>query len=120
MSQAVPTPQMPIDTPFPYDGPEALREPVEAALRRVIDPELALTIVDVGLVYGVTIGATLARVTLTMTSPACPVTDVILGDVPDELARVLPEGLSIDTLLVWEPAWNSDRLSPRARLFMGW
>jgi metal-sulfur cluster biosynthetic enzyme len=120
MPQAVPAPQMPIDTPFPYDGPDALREPVEAALRRVIDPELALTIVDVGLIYGVAIDAAQARVTMTMTSPACPVTDVILDDVHDELARVLPDGMAIDTQLVWEPAWNSDRLSPRARLFMGW
>jgi metal-sulfur cluster biosynthetic enzyme len=112
--------RMSVDLPFPYDGPGALREPVEAALRRVVDPELAMSIVDVGLIYGVAIDATQARVTLTMTSPACPVIEVILDYVHDELGRVLPEGTTIDTQLVWEPAWNSDRLSARARLFMGW
>jgi metal-sulfur cluster biosynthetic enzyme len=112
--------RMSVDTPFTYDGPDALREPVEAALRRVVDPELAMSIVDVGLIYGVAIDATQASVTMTMTSPACPVIDVILDDVREELARVLPEGMAIATQLVWEPAWNSDRLSARARLFMGW
>ena len=46
---------MPATLPFPYTGPEALRQPVIDALTRVVDPEVALSIVDVGLVYGVTV-----------------------------------------------------------------
>lgn len=106
--------------PFPYDGPEALREPVLAALRRVVDPEVAMSIVDVGLVYGVTIADQQARILLTMTSPACPVADVILDEVEAELDRVLPQGIALDTQLVWEPPWSPERMSERARRFMGW
>ena len=49
-----------------------------AALRRVVDPEVAMNIVDVGLVYGVTVEAERVHVRVTMTSAACPVADVII------------------------------------------
>lgn len=106
--------------PFPYSGPPALREPVTAALRRVVDPEVAMSIVDVGLIYGVELEAGRACITLTMTSPACPVADVILDEVESELDRVLPAGMAIETKLVWEPPWSTDRMSERAKRFMGW
>lgn len=106
--------------PYPYDGPPALREPILTALHRVVDPEVAMTIVDVGLVYGVTVTDARIHVQLTMTSAACPVTDVIVDDVRHELARVMPEGAAVDVELVWEPAWTTDRMSPRAKAFMGW
>src|SRR6516164_5612311 len=57
--------------PYAYAGPETLRAPILAALRRVVDPEVAMTIVDVGLVYGVTVEAGRIHVLLTMTSAAC-------------------------------------------------
>lgn len=107
-------------SPYLYSGPEDLREPVEGALRQVVDPELALTIVDVGLVYAVTVTRELVRVTMTMTSAACPVTDVIVGDVETELDRVVAPELKIHVDLVWEPVWTTDRMSPRAKAFMGW
>lgn len=106
--------------PYPYDGPEALREPLLAALRRVVDPEVAMSIVDVGLVYGVTVTAGLVQVRLTMTSAACPATDVILDEACAELDRVVPADLRIDLALVWEPPWTTDRMSDRAKAFMGW
>jgi len=106
--------------PYPYTGPQALQAPIEDALRRVVDPELAMTIVDVGLIYGVTVNAQRVHVLLTMTSAACPVTDVIVDDVETALDRVLPRELKIHVELVWEPPWTSDRLSERAKAFMGW
>jgi metal-sulfur cluster biosynthetic enzyme len=115
-------PPAPVDTgaPFPYDGPEALRQPIVDALHRVIDPEIAMTIVDVGLVYGVTVGERELHVLLTMTSAACPVSDLIVEEVEAELDRVAPAGLRIRVDLVWEPPWRTDRMSERARRFMGW
>ena len=80
---------------FPYEGPEDLRAPVLQALKKVVDPEVALNIVDVGLVYGVHITDTACRVRLTMTSPACPVADLILDEAGRELGRCLPEALAI-------------------------
>jgi metal-sulfur cluster biosynthetic enzyme len=105
---------------YPYEGPDALQHPIEAALRRVVDPEVAMSIVDVGLVYGVTVDATRAHVRVTMTSAACPVADVILDDIRGELDRTLPHELAIDVELVWEPTWTTERMSARAKAFMGW
>lgn len=104
--------------PYPYQGPADLQAPVLAALGRVIDPEVALTIVDLGLVYGVDITDGIARVRMTMTSAACPVADLITGDIETELERVLPPHCAIDVVLVWEPAWTPERMSARARRFM--
>ena len=111
-----------IDSPSPYayTGPQTLQQPIEAALRRVVDPEMALSIVDVGLVHGVTVAAARVDVTMTMTSAACPVTDVIVADVEAELDRVLPPGLMLHVELVWDPAWTPQRMSPKAKAFMGW
>jgi metal-sulfur cluster biosynthetic enzyme len=117
---SVASPQKIAIAPFPYDGPEEFKAPVAAALGRVVDPELAMTIVDVGLIYGVTVRDDALRVRLTMTSAACPVADVIIDDVRHELSSVLPASVTIDTELVWEPEWTSDRMSERARKAMGW
>ncbi len=106
--------------PYRYEGADEWREPVLRALTRVVDPELALSIVDVGLVYDVRIEDERARVDITMTTPACPVTDVILEEVENELDAVLPRGWPIDISLVWEPAWTPERMSDRARRFMKW
>lgn len=110
----------PVSSPFPYAGPPALCGPVVAALKRVVDPEVALSIVDVGLVYGVTITPETARVRLTMTSAACPVADLIIEEVEQELDRVLPAGCSIEVALCWEPPWTPDMMSESARRFMAW
>jgi metal-sulfur cluster biosynthetic enzyme len=105
---------------FPYEGPEALRRPITDALRRVVDPEVAMSIVDVGLVYGVTVAEQKIHVLLTMTSAACPVADVIVDDVESELDRIAPADLRIHVELVWEPEWTPSRMSERAKIFMGW
>jgi metal-sulfur cluster biosynthetic enzyme len=105
---------------FPYEGPAVLRQPIVDALSRVVDPEVALSIVDVGLIYEVIVAGDSAHVRMTMTSAACPVADVILEDVEQALERVLPPGCAIDVALCWEPPWTPDLMSERARRFMGW
>lgn len=110
----------PVASPFPYDGPAELRQPVVDALMRVVDPEVALSIVDLGLIYGVTIEAGKAQVRMTMTSAACPVADLIVEEVESELDRVLPASYTIDVELCWEPPWTPDKLSVRAKRFMQW
>jgi metal-sulfur cluster biosynthetic enzyme len=105
---------------YAYDGPDALRTPVLKALCSVVDPEVAMSIVDVGLVYGVTVKPERLHVVMTMTSAACPVADVILDDVLAELGGIAPQGMAVDVELVWEPAWTTERMSARAKAFMGW
>jgi metal-sulfur cluster biosynthetic enzyme len=106
--------------PYPYEGPESLRQPILEALTRVVDPEVAMSIVDVGLVYGVTVDNEKVHVLLTMTSAACPVTDVIVEEAEGELDRIAPPELAVHVELVWDPPWTMDRMSARARIFMGW
>jgi metal-sulfur cluster biosynthetic enzyme len=103
-----------------YDGPDELGEPIADALRRVVDPEVALSIVDVGLVYGVTVDAERVRVRMTMTSAACPVTDTIVEEVEQQLDPVVPDGLLIQVELVWDPPWTPERMSESAKRFMQW
>ena len=105
---------------FPYEGPPELLAPIGEALRRVVDPEVALNVVDMGLVYGVKVDAERVHVQVTMTSAACPVADVIVGDIEQELDSALPPELLIQVELVWEPPWTPDRLSDSARRFMAW
>lgn len=95
--------------------PDAVRK----ALRAVKDPELGLNIVDIGLVYEITVSETGdAHVQMTLTSPGCPSGPEILED-----ARVVVqqmEGInSAEVELVWEPYWTPERMDPRVRAFLG-
>lgn len=111
---------MKCEQPFPYEGPQELHAPIVAALQRVVDPEVAMNIVDVGLIYGVTLAEGRLHVRTTMTSAACPVADVILDEIEAQLDRAVPPDLLIQVELVWEPPWTPQRLSANARQFMGW
>lgn len=106
--------------PFEFHGPPELRGAIDQALRRVVDPEVAMNIVDVGLVYRVSIESKRVDVVVTMTSAACPVADVIIDDIEQQLDRALAAELLIHVELVWEPPWTPDRMSERAKSFMGW
>jgi metal-sulfur cluster biosynthetic enzyme len=105
---------------FDYTGDASLRQPIAHALRQVVDPEVALSIVDVGLVYAVTVTTDRVHVLMTMTSAACPVTDVIIDDVQAELDRVVPAHMKIAVEITWEPPWTPERMSERARQLMQW
>ena len=108
------------DQPFPYLGDAALRAPIVRALRRVIDPEVAMSIVDVGLIYQVTAAEGRVHVLMTMTSAACPAADAIMDDVERELDRVVPPEQKIELELCWEPPWDPSMISAQGRARMGW
>ena len=110
------------DDRFEYVGPDELRETVHSALQQVVDPEVALDIVAVGLVLRVEVppAPQPVQVRMTMTSAACPVADVIMDGVQYFLEQALPDREEAVVDLVWEPAWTPERLSPGARRFMGW
>ena len=95
-------------------------EEVEAALRGVSDPEIGINIVDLGLVYGVEISDNRLHVDLTMTTPACPMGEMILDDVREVLATLVPSDVEIDLNLVWDPPWSPDKMSEFAREHLGW
>lgn len=93
---------------------------VRAALRTVDDPEAGMNVVDLGLVYGVAISAGRVAVDLTMTTPACPLGEMILDDARRALEAVVPPGTAVEVRLVWEPAWGPERMSEQARKHFGW
>lgn len=93
---------------------------VQAALRSVIDPEVGMNIVDLGLVYSVEISPHKLHVDLTMTTPACPMGEMILDDARRALADLAPTGVEIELNLVWEPPWSADKMSEHARKHFGW
>lgn len=106
--------------PFPYLGEEPLREPITAALRRVIDPEVGLSIVDVGLIYQVTVADQRVHVLMTMTSAACPAVDEIMDEAERRLDPVVPAAYRIELELCWEPPWTPACITPEGRKQMGW
>jgi metal-sulfur cluster biosynthetic enzyme len=100
-----------------------LVEAVRDALRTVIDPEAGINIVELGLVYRIEIvdsDAQVVRVDLTMTSPTCPMGDMILDEAQQAVSSALPPGFSLDLQLVWEPPWGPERMSETARRTFGW
>ena len=79
-----------------FTGEDVWREPITKALRHVVDPEVSLSIVDVGLIYGVDISQEKVHVRMTMTSAACPVTDMLIDEVHAELEQILRQGYATD------------------------
>jgi metal-sulfur cluster biosynthetic enzyme len=83
------------------------------ALRDVVDPELGVNVVDLGLIYGVTLGDDrVATIDMTLTSAACPLTDVI-----EDQTRVALDGLVNDFRInwVWLPPWGPDKITEDGR-----
>lgn len=86
---------------------------VWTALATVIDPELALDIVTLGLVYAVELQGSTARITYTLTTPGCPMARAIADGVRSAVAAV--EGVErVDTNVVWDPGWHPGMIAPSA------
>lgn len=104
------------------EAPAALptEDRVREALRSVDDPEVGMNIVDLGLVYRVDVAPELVRVELTMTTPACPMGELITDNARSAVAAALPQNVGVDVVLVWDPPWTPDRMSESARQTFGW
>jgi metal-sulfur cluster biosynthetic enzyme len=90
------------------------------ALRGVIDPELGVNIVDLGLVYGAARSAAGIEVALTMTSRYCPLSGLLIEDVKEALHMRFAEAPSVQVELVWNPPWSPDQVSEEGRRQLGW
>lgn len=98
-------------------GPEVLRD----LLRDVIDPEIGINIVDLGLVYEVRLsGDSTATVRMTLTTPGCPLGGY-LDDAVREALWGVPGVRDIDVRIVWDPPWDPDTMmSAWAKTQLGW
>ena len=97
---------------------------VEAAvlegLGRVLDPELGLDVVSLGLVYGIEDEDGRVVVEMTLTTPGCPVSEMLPSEAAEVVADALaPLGLSSEVRVVWDPPWTPERLSDEAAGYLG-
>lgn len=96
-----------------------LKTRIIAELREIFDPEIPVNVYDLGLIYGIETNKQ-GRVTITMTlsTPGCPVADLIESEIRDRVAEL--EGVSyVETEIVWEPPWTQDMMSEEAQLELG-
>lgn len=93
---------------------------VRDALRQVNDPEVGMNIVDLGLVYRVQIAERALRVEMSMTSPACPLGDMMVEQARAALSRLMPSDTELTVQLVWEPPWSPTMMSEAAKQRFGW
>lgn len=96
-----------------------LKENIYGALEQVIDPELGIDIVNLGLVYDVDLdGDGTAKVTMTLTSMGCPLAPVIVDQVTAALSDI-PEVKQTEVDIVWSPPWTKDKMSRYAKIALG-
>ena len=98
--------------------PLVTRERVMEALKKVHDPEIPISVVDLGLIYDVQVNDGKVHVKMTLTTPGCPMARFIA----QQAERVLAELEGVEDVvmeLVWDPPWSPDRISPEGRRALG-
>ncbi len=96
-----------------------LYEAVVEALKEIYDPEIPVNIYDLGLIYGVDVTTEgEAKVTMTLTTPHCPVAESMPAEVELRVGSV-PGVRDAEVLLVWDPPWGPDKMTDEARLELG-
>jgi FeS assembly SUF system protein len=96
------------------------KDEIMEALKEVLDPELRLSLVDLGLIYDVDIADDgNVTVTMTLTTPGCPLNEYLPAQVDEAVSRL--DGVRhVDVNLVWDPPWNPDMMSDEAKMALGW
>lgn len=98
---------------------QELKDSIMGALELVVDPEIGIDIVNLGLVYDTEMDEEgNATVTMTLTSMGCPLAGTIVDQVKAALAEI-PEVKSTDVNIVWNPPWTKDRMSRYAKIALG-
>lgn len=100
-------------------GGQISRATVADLLYQVIDPEIGVNIVDLGLVFGIAVGSDGIVITMTLTTPGCP----LAGYIEDCIHRALwglpgVDGIKVD--IVWDPPWGPELMSDQAKIELGW
>lgn len=95
-------------------------EQIQNALRRVIDPELGINIVDLGLVYAIEVQSECVHIQITMTTPACPLHGVITREMERVLRKTFPEMGALTIEIVWQPMWSPEMMSDSVKQQLGW
>jgi FeS assembly SUF system protein len=105
------------DQTFPPDSIEAQ---VVEVLKTCYDPEIPVDIFELGLIYTVEFNDdNTVDVTMTLTSPACPVAGTLPPEVQQKIKTTVPEVVDARVEVVWDPPWNMDMMSDAAKLELG-
>jgi FeS assembly SUF system protein len=98
---------------------DSLRPAIEAALKKVYDPEIPVDIWELGLIYDVFVTADgVAAIKMTLTAPGCPAAQVLPGQV-EQAAKGVDGVDDAKVEVVWEPGWTKDRMSDVAKMQLG-
>ena len=92
---------------------------VEAALTNVIDPELGLDFVELGLIYGIEVEGGDVHVTFTLTTPACPIGPQVTEQI-EEFVGELDGVTNVASSMVFSPPWSPDKMSEDAKFALGY
>jgi metal-sulfur cluster biosynthetic enzyme/Fe-S cluster assembly iron-binding protein IscA len=104
------------DESHPVPDEEHFRQ----VLHDVIDPEVGVNIVDLGLLYGIAIDGRRVQITMTMTTPACPLSEQIKRDINARLSEHCPGVERVEVDSVWDPPWGPEKMSQTAKEALGW
>jgi FeS assembly SUF system protein len=97
----------------------ALEATVVEALKTIFDPEIPVSIYELGLIYGIDVDAKAnVELRMTLTAPACPVAGQLVTEVAEKVGRV-PGVARAHVTLVWDPPWSPDRMTDEAKLELG-
>lgn len=97
-----------------------MAERAMAALGEVIDPEVGIDVVNLGLVYEVRVDASDVRVRMAMTTPACPLGPYLREEAEAAIREGCPEAGAVEVEIVFDPPWSPERMSEEARKWLGW
>ena len=90
-----------------------------ACLDAVLDPEVGLSVVDLGLVYGAARSAEAIEVALSLTTRSCPLGEMIVEEARDRLRERFPDVPTVNVRLVWDPPWDPGRITDRGLALLG-
>ena len=100
-------------------GTEALEAAIVEALQTVYDPEIPVSIYELGLIYDIAIdGDAQVAITMTLTAPGCPVADILPVEI-EEKVRAVPGVAAVRVEITWDPPWRPDMMTEAARLELG-
>ena len=99
---------------------ETIKNDIIAQLATVIDPELNVDVVNLGLIYEIDLDEDgICLINMTLTTPACPLTEVLISGITEAVKKV-DEVKNVEVEFVWYPVWSPDRMSDAAKKYFGY
>lgn len=89
-------------------------EQIWQALQQVTDPELPLSVIDLGMIYDVEVKRNEVKIDMTFTAMGCPAIDMLMEDVRDAVGKIAGVG-KVQINVVWSPPWNKEKITSKGR-----